>query len=152
MTAPNTETTNLSRNLGDGNPDAMLSQGQRITAMANANATLTAAQMVNAIITMTHDANYTLTTDTYANIANAVGSGFGNANSTVRTVPANTFFDMTILANGATANTLITLAAGTGVNLLGNMVAGQVVATPATKSASYRCVFNANSTITIYRL
>ena len=146
MTAPNTETTNLTRNLGDGNPDGLISQGFRLTAMANANATLTAAQMINAIVTMTHDANYTLTTDTYANIANAVGV------SPLRTVPANSFFDMTILANGATANTVITLAAGTGVSILGNATCGQVVATPATKSASYRCVFNANSTMTIYRL
>jgi len=152
MTAPNTETTNLSRNLGDGNPDGMLNQGQKITALANANATLTAAQMINAIITMTHDANYTLTTDTYANIANAVGSSFANANTTTRQVTANSYFDMSILANGATANTLITLAAGTGVTVMGNAVCGQVVATPAQKTATYRCVFNANSTLTIYRM
>lgn len=146
MTAPNTETTNLTRNLSDGNPDGYMLQGQRITALANANATLTAAQIINAIITMTHDANYTLTTDTYANFANALGV------SPLRSVPANSSFDFTILANGATANTLITLAAGTGVSILGNAVAGQVVATPASKSATFRAVFNANSTMTIYRL
>lgn len=141
MTAPNTQTTYLTRSLGDSNPDGLIMNGFKLTAMANANATLTAAQMVNAVVTMTHDANYTLTTDTYANIANAIGA-----------VPANSFFDMTVLANGATANTVITLAAGTGVSIVGNATCGQVIATPAIKSASYRCVMNANNTMTIYRL
>lgn len=144
MTAPNTETTTLSKSIGDSSPDGMYFSGFKLVALANANATLTANQMVDSMITMTHDANYTLTTDTYANIANQV---FGSSNK----VLPNSYFYMTILANGATANTVITLAAGTGVSLLGNMTCGQVVATPAVKSATYCCVFNANSTMTIYR-
>jgi hypothetical protein len=144
MTAPNTETTTLSRSITDFNPDGLLSQA-KLTALANANATLTAAQMVNAIVTMTHDANYTVTTDTYANIANQIGYG------TLRAVPAGATFDMTLIANGATANTVITLAGGTGVTLVGNTAHGQTVATPIIKSGTWTFMFNANSTITAYR-
>ena len=149
MTAPNTEYTTLTRNLGDGNPDGLLIQGVRITAMANANATLTAAQMINAIVTMTQDANYTLTTDTYANIANAVGATSQNS---LRPQPANAAFDMSIVTLGSTANTVVTLAGGTGVTLSGNASHGLTVATPISKSGTWRFVFNSNGTITAYRL
>ncbi len=150
MSAPNKETTNLTQVLGTGNPDGFLFQSVKITAVANANATVAAANMINAVITMTPDANYTLTTDTYSNFANAIGSNYAATGNTF--VPANTCFDFTVQANGATANKLVTLAGGTGVTILGNATCGAVANTAATQAASYKAVFNANSTITIYRL
>lgn len=144
MTAPNTETTVLTRNLGDGNPDGLLMQGVKVTTLAATGAqTLTAANMVNGVFIIGQTANLTATTDTYANLANQVGS-------TLRPVPANTFFTFTITSNSSTANTAVTIAGGTGVTINGNANLGTLAA--LAPSATYMAVFTANSTVVCYRM
>jgi hypothetical protein len=147
MTAPNTETTTLTRNLGDGNPDGLVFQGVKTTALTvSTSATLTANQMVNGVFTFGNSGNMTLTTDTAANIIAQVGYG------TLRAEPANSFFYTTIAmtaANWGGANAA-TMAGGTGVNLTGNLLMGNI-ANAAQFSLTYMFVINSNGTVTGYR-
>lgn len=137
MTAPNVQTTNLTKFFGDGNPDGELFGPKVITTLTPGNATVTANQLVNGIATMLQTANGTITTDTYANIANQVGTN---------RIPLNGYFEFTLICANSAANTALTLAGGTGVTITGNATV------PLLTSATYDFVFNSNGTITAYRV
>jgi hypothetical protein len=110
------------------------------------SATLTAANMINGVFTFGNSGNMTYTTDTAANIIAAAGYG------TLRAEPANSFFYTTIAmtaANWGAANA-VTMAAGTGVTLTGNLLMGNI-ANAAQFSLTYMFVINSNGTVTGYR-
>ncbi|MDA8086543.1 MAG: hypothetical protein M0Z75_07585 [Nitrospiraceae bacterium] len=94
---------------------------QAIVALADAAATLTAAQLENSgLFTITPTAARALTTDTAANLVAAVPG-----------VQVGACFDITIACLAAYA---VTLTAGTGVTITGSAVANNA-------SASFRAIF-----------
>lgn len=100
-------------------------------ALADAAATLTAAQLANSgIFTITPTIARILTTDTAANIVAAL-PGY----------VAGTWFDFTIVNNAAFD---VTLAAGTGITLVGKMVTNNV-------SGTWKARIDSATAITIYR-
>lgn len=114
--------------------DDAISKGLRlkaVVALADAAATLTAAQLVaSGIFTITPGADRILTTDTAANIIAAI-----------TTHPTGTAFEFTII-NLAAFN--ITLQAGASVTLAGNMVVNNA-------SATFLALVTSGSAVTIYR-
>lgn len=134
MTAPNTQTTNLTKYLGDGNPDqsvAPVFTPCTVTALADAAATLTAAQLMGGMFTITPGAGRALTLDTAANLATSLGGAMA----------AGISFSFTVVCLAAFAATITT---ATGWTLVGSMavnnVAGtfKVVVTSATTATCYR--------------
>ena len=103
-----------------------------VVALADADATLTAAQMIDSgIFTITPTIARTLTTDTAANLVAAMPS-----------YQVGTWFDITIACLAAFA---VTLAAGTGVAIVGSAVVNNV-------SGTWRCRIDSTSAVTIYRM
>jgi len=116
--------------------DAAVTQAQVKTkaavALADAAATLTAAQMVDSgIFTITPTVARTLTTDTAANIIAGISRQ-----------QVGTWFDFTIINTAAFD---VTLAAGTGVTLSGATVIHS-------ESSSWRCRIDSATAVTIYNL
>ena len=101
-------------------------------ALADADATLTAAQMIDSgIFTITPTIARTLTTDTAANLVAAmVGYQVG------------TWFDIVIICLAAYA---VTLAGGTGVTIVGNAVVNNA-------SGTWRARFDSATAVTLYRM
>lgn len=116
--------------------DAAVTQAQVKTkaavALADAAATLAAAQMIDSgLFTITPTIARILTTDTAANlVAGMPGYQVG------------TWFDIVIVNTAAFD---VTLAAGTGVTLVGKMIVNNV-------SGSWRCRFDSAAAVTIYRM
>ena len=103
-----------------------------VVALADAAATLTAAQMIDSgIFTITPTVARTLTTDTAANLVAAM-AGY----------QVGTWFDIVIVCLAAFD---VTLAAGTGVTLVGKMIVNNV-------SGIWRCRFDSATAVTIYRM
>ena len=103
-----------------------------VVALADADATLTATQMVDSgIFTITPTVARTLTTDTAANLVAAM-TGY----------QVGTWFEFTIVCLAAFA---VTLAAGTGVTIVGDAVANNV-------SATFKARIDSATAVTIYRL
>ena len=103
-----------------------------VVALADADATLTATQMVDSgIFTITPTVARTLTTDTAANLVAAM-AGY----------QVGTWFEFTIVCLAAFA---VTLAAGTGVTIVGSAVANNV-------SATFKARIDSATAVTIYRL
>ncbi len=105
------------------------------TALADAAATLTAAELIAGLFTITPTTARQLTTDTAANlVASMSGCQVGS------------WFDFTVVVEAAQT---VTLAAGAGVTLAG-------AATASSASMSYRAVFTdttvGSEAVTIYRL
>ena len=101
-------------------------------ALADADATLTAAQMIDSgIFTITPTIARTLTTDTAANlVAGMAGYQVG------------TWFDIVIICLAAYD---VTLAGGTGVTIIGNAVVN-------TASGTWRVRYDSATAVTIYRM
>ena len=101
-------------------------------ALADADATLTAAQMIDSgIFTITPTIARTLTTDTAVNLVAAmVGYQVG------------TWFDIVIICLAAYA---VTLAGGTGVTIVGNAVVNNA-------SGTWRARFDSATAVTLYRM
>lgn len=136
MTAPNTETTSLAKSLADFNPDGILSKALPQN-VAQGNATVLAANLVNGILNVTQTANMTLTTDTAANIAAQIGSDS----------PVNACFDFNVICANNAANTAITVAGGNGVTIVGNATV------PLLTSATFRvCLSSSLPTFNAYRI
>ena len=103
-----------------------------VVALADADATLTATQMVDSgIFTITPTVARTLTTDTAVNLVAAM-AGY----------QVGTWFEFTIVCLAAFA---VTLAAGTGVTIVGSAVANNV-------SATFKARIDSATAVTIYRL
>ena len=103
-----------------------------VVALADADATLTATQMVDSgIFTITPTVARTLTTDTAANLVAAM-AGY----------QVGTWFEFTIVCLAAFA---VTLAAGTGITIVGSAVANNV-------SATFKARIDSATAVTIYRL
>lgn len=101
-------------------------------ALADAAATLTAAQMIDSgIFTITPTVARILTTDTAVNLVAAM-AGY----------QVGTWFDI-VIVNLAAFD--VTLAAGAGVTLSGKAIINNV-------SGTWRCRFDSATTATIYRL
>ena len=101
-------------------------------ALADAAATLTAAQMIDSgIFTITPTVARTLTTDTAANLVSAM-AGY----------QVGTWFDIVIVNNAAFD---VTLAAGVGVTIIGKAVINNV-------SGTWRVRFDSSTAVTIYRM
>jgi len=101
-------------------------------ALTDADATLTAAQMIdNGIFTITPTLARTLTTDTAANIVAAM-TGY----------QVGTWFDIVIVCLAAFD---VTLAGGTGVTITGSAVVNNA-------SGTWRARFDSASAITLYRM
>jgi len=116
--------------------DAAVTQPQiktkTVVALADADATLTAAQMIDSgIFTITPTVARTLTTDTAANLVAAMPN-----------YQVGTWFDITIACLAAYA---VTLAAGTGVTIVGSASVTGV-------SGTWRCRIDSASAVTIYRM
>jgi len=101
-------------------------------ALADADATLTAAQMVDSgVFTITPTIARTLTTDTAANLVAAMpGYQIG------------TWFDIIIVCLAAFA---VTLAGGVGITIVGNAVVNN-------DSGTWRARFDSASAVTLYRM
>lgn len=114
--------------------------GKTLTAAANEATTLTAAQTIEGIVTMTPTTGRALTTATGAEIVTALGDG----------VRVGTSFELTVV-NGAAATHAITFTAGTSGVTLGG-VAGMATVAAAT-SATYVGYVTGVSTpaVTFYR-
>ena len=101
-------------------------------ALANADATLSAAQMIDSgIFTITPTVARALTTDTAANIV-----------ATVAGYQVGTWFDIVIVCLAAFD---VTLAGGTGVTIVGSAVVNNA-------SGTWRARFDSASAVTIYRM
>ena len=101
-------------------------------ALADAAATLTAAQMIDSgIFTITPTTARTLTTDTAANLVAAM-TGY----------QIGTWFDIVIVCLAAFN---VTLAGGTGVTIMGNAVVNNA-------SGTWRARFDSASAVTLYRI
>lgn len=113
MTAPNTQTTYLTKMLPDMNIDGAVGPMAKfpvvVTAVTDGAATLTAAQLIGGLFTTTTTAARAWTLDTYANVsANLAGYQALTANN----APANgVAFQFTIL-NTAANNVTLTASAG----------------------------------------
>jgi hypothetical protein len=100
--------------------------------LADADQTLSATDMVdNKMFSITPTTTRTLTTDTAANIISQFGSTVGE------------YFDFTIIDLNVTND--LTLAAGSGVTLVGHM-------TIRASSGTFRCRVDSGSAVTIYAL
>lgn len=116
--------------------DAAITQAQvktkTVVALADADATLTAAQMIDSgIFTITPTVARTLTTDTAANIVAALPR-----------YQVGTWFDIVIVNTDAFD---VTLAAGTGITLVGKMIINNV-------SGVWKARIDSATAVTIYRL
>ena len=101
-------------------------------ALADADAALTAAQMIDSgIFTITPTVARALTTDTAANLVAAM-TGY----------QVGTWFDIIIVNLAAFA---VTLAGGTGVTIVGSAVVNNT-------SGTWRARFDSASAVTIYRM
>ena len=101
-------------------------------ALADANATLTAAQMIDSgIFTITPTVARALTTDTAANIVAAM-AGY----------QAGTWFDIVIVCLAAFD---VTLGAGVGVTIMGNAVVNNA-------SGTWRARIDSATAVTLYRM
>lgn len=115
--------------------DAAVTQAQvktrTVVALADAAATLTAAQMIDSgIFTITPTVARILTTDTAANLVAALPR-----------YQVGTWFDI-IIVNTAAFD--VTLAAGTGITLVGKMIINNV-------SGTWQARIDSATAITIYR-
>ena len=103
-----------------------------LVALSDANATLTAAQMIDSgIFTITPTVARTLTTDTAANLVAAM-TGY----------QVGTWFDIVIICLAAYA---VTLAGGTGVTIVGSAVVNN-------NSGTWRARIDSASAVTLYRM
>ena len=103
-----------------------------VVALADADATLTAAQMIDSsIFTITPTIARTLTTDTAANIVAAL-PGY----------QVGTYFDITIVCLAAFD---VTLAGGTGVTISGKAIVNNV-------SGTWRARIDSATALTAYRI
>ena len=103
-----------------------------VVALSDADATLTATQMIDSgIFTITPTVARTLTTDTAANLVAGM-SGY----------QMGTRFDITIVCLAAYT---VTLVGGTGVTIVGSATANNA-------SATFRVRFDSASAVTIYRM
>ena len=103
-----------------------------VIALADADATLTAAQMIDSgIFTITPTIARTLTTDTAANLVTAM-AGY----------QVGTWFDIVIVCLAAFD---VTLAGGTGVTITGNAVVNNA-------SGTWRARFDSATALTLYRM
>ena len=101
-------------------------------ALADADATLTAAQMIDSgIFTITPTVARALTTDTAANLVAAM-TGY----------QVGTWFDIVIVCLAAFD---VTLGAGTGVTIAGNAVVNNA-------SGTWRARFDSATAVTLYRM
>ena len=101
-------------------------------ALADADATLTAAQMIDSgIFTITPTVARALTTDTAANLVAAM-TGY----------QVGTWFDIVIVCLAAFD---VTLGGGVGVSIVGNAVVNNA-------SGTWRARFDSASAVTIYRM
>lgn len=114
--------------------------GKTITAAANEATTLTAAQTIEGIVTMTPSTGRALTTATGAEIVTALGDG----------VRVGTSFELTVV-NVAAATHAITFTAGASGVTLGGVAGMATVA--ASTSVTYVGVVTGVSTpaVTFYR-
>jgi len=115
--------------------------GKTVTAASNADTVLTAAQIIDGIVTMTPaSTDKTITTPTGAEIVTSLGSG----------VRVGTSFEVTIVNVAAATRAITFTAAATGVTLGG--VAGMATVAAAS-SATYVGVVTAVGTpaVTFYR-
>lgn len=114
--------------------------GKTVTAASNADTTLTAAQTIEGVVTMTPSAGRALTTATGAEIVTALGDG----------VRVGTSFELTVV-NVAAATHAITFTAGASGVTLGGVAGMATVA--ASSSATYVGVVTGVSTpaVTFYR-
>lgn len=126
-------------NLENGISSRALS-GATITAASNEATTLTAAQIINGVVTMTPSTGRALTTPTGAEIVTGLGDG----------VRVGTSFEVTVV-NVAAATHAITFTAGTSGVTLGGVAGMATVA--AASSATYVGVVTNVSTpaVTFYR-
>lgn len=117
-----------------------MSSVRTVTAASNADTTLTAAQTVEGVVTMTPaTSDKTITTASAADIVSLLSDG----------VRAGSSFELTIV-NVAAATRALTLAAGSGVTLGG---ASGMATVAAASSATYVGVVTATGTpaVTLYR-
>ena len=118
--------------LADGGVTPPKTKTKAAVALADANATLTAAQMIDSgIFTITPTIARTLTTDTAANIVAAM-TGY----------QVGTWFDIVIVCLAAFD---VTLAGGTGVTITGSAVVNNA-------SGTWRARFDSASALTLYRM
>ena len=118
--------------LADGGVTPPKTKTKAAVALADANATLTAAQMIdNGIFTITPTIARTLTTDTAANIVAAM-PGY----------QVGTWFDIVIVCLAAFN---VTLGGGVGVTIVGNAVVNNA-------SGAWRARFDSASALTLYRM
>ncbi|OYZ77541.1 MAG: hypothetical protein B7X65_13645 [Polaromonas sp. 39-63-25] len=117
--------------IADGAVTSAQNKVKAVVALADAAATLTAAQMVDSsIFTITPTVARTLTTDTAANIVAALPR-----------YQVGTWFDI-IIVNTAAFD--VTLAAGTGITIVGKAIINNV-------SGTWRARIDSATAITIYR-
>ena len=103
-----------------------------VVALTDADATLTAAEMIDSgIFTITPTIARTLTTDTAANLVAAM-AGY----------QVGTWFDITIICLAAYD---VTLAANTGVTIVGGNVVNNA-------SGTWRARFDSATAVTLYRI
>lgn len=134
MPAPVTDTLGI---LSDKRLGEWIAQREKTTvvAVADAAATLTAAQIIDSkVFKQTPTAARTLTTDTAALIV-AAATGYA----------VGTSFDFSII-NLAAATYSITLAGGTGVTIVGVATVAPVT------SAMFRAVIDSATAVSVYRL
>ena len=143
MTAPNTQTTQLTKFWGDFNQDAIMSSMPAPIAGVAGNQTIAAnSGIIGGLLSHTPTANVTLTLDTAANFVTQI---FGSGPAVNTAANQGAYFDFTIVNLGSTANTADTLAAGTGGTTSGNMTIS------LSTSASFRVLFTSNAAYTVYR-
>ena len=118
--------------LADGSVTPPKTKTKAAVALADAPATLTAAQMIDSsIFTITPTIARTLTTDTAANLVAAM-AGY----------QVGTWFDIVIICLAAYD---VTLSAGTGVAIVGNAIVNNA-------SGTWRARFDSASALTLYRM
>lgn len=108
---------------------------QSVTALADAAATLTAAEMIAGLFTITPTAGRALTTDTAANIVAAISGA-----------EVGTWFDLTIVCLAAFA---ATLTAGSGVTIVGTAAVNNQA---GTFKVLLTDVTSGSEAVTIYRM
>jgi hypothetical protein len=116
-----------------------MSSVRSIKAATDAATTLTAAETVESVVTMTPTAARALTTATASAIVTLLGDG----------VQVGSSFELTVV-NGAAATYAITLTAGSGITLTG---ASGMATVSAASSATYVGIVTAIGTpaVTFYR-
>lgn len=105
-------------------------RAKTVTALSDANATLTNEQMLGGVLTITPTSNRDITTATGTNICSSL-TGYQTGTS----------FEFTIVSLAAFTARLV---ANTGVTLVGDVNANNV-------SATFVCVVTGTNTVTIYR-